>query len=188
MSSSDPTMVIILSEIIFFLVLILIAIFIFFILKKRSKAKFLKNLSTNISEDIEKREQKIKSELSGIPSVSDEKAQQIAHQAVKEEVAFYQYVIDLIHTNKNEKLELLQESVEKLVQPYFQISSHDTSSSDAGTSDEEPIIPNVDDAIDDLLDDASGDGADEVEFDLSDQDEIAEIPDDLLDDGEKVKE
>lgn len=190
MNSEDPTLVIILSEIIIFQMLIIIAIISFYILKNRKKAKLLGTISTKVTEEVNDREQVIHNSLKGLPSISDNKLKAVAQTAVKGEMEFYQYIIDLLHSNKIQPIEAIKESVENLVSPYLQLASGDGGGSSSDNTDTgEPIIPNVDDAIDDFLgdDDDDDESNKDPEFDLSKQDEIAEIPDNLLEGGDEEK-
>lgn len=190
MNSEDPTLVIILSEIIIFQMLIIIAIISFYILKNRKKAKLLGTISTKVTEEVNDRKQVIHNSLKGLPSISDNKLKAVAQTAVKGEMEFYQYIIDLLHSNKIQPIEAIKESVENLVSPYLQLASGDGGGSSSDNTDTgEPIIPNVDDAIDDFLgdDDDDDESNKDPEFDLSKQDEIAEIPDNLLEGGDEEK-
>lgn len=190
MNSEDPTLVIILSEIIIFQMLIIIAIISFYILKNRKKAKLLGTISTKVTEEVNDREQVIHNSLKGLPSISDNKLKAVAQTAVKGEMEFYQYIIDLLHSNKIQPIEAIKESVENLVSPYLQLATGDGGDSSSDNTDTgEPIIPNVDDAIDDFLgdDDDDDESNKDPEFDLSKQDEIAEIPDNLLEGGDEEK-
>jgi hypothetical protein len=180
MNNSDATLVIILSEIILFLLVVVIAFITVAIIKRRQKGKLLKTIAESISGEKSNRLEAIKKGLKGIPSVSDEKINNIAGEAVKAEAIFYEYVIGLLYKQNKDKLAKLQESVASLASPYFLLAGKDDGNKVTKPDSEEPIIPNVDDAIDDLLEEDSDSDTD-PEFDLSAQDEIAEIPADLLD-------
>lgn len=187
MSSQDPTLVIILSEIIIFQALVIAILIALFIVKKRKKAMLLMKITTEVSEATNKREDAIRNSLKGIPSVSEDQLKMVAQAAVKDEVLFYQYIVDTLHDNKSDQIELLKESVENLVSPYTLLATSGEGNTSIKEENEQPVIPNVDDAIDDLLGEDFDEQNKDPELDLGGQNGIAEIPDDLLevDNGDK---
>ena len=187
MNSQDPTLLIILSEIALFEFVVIIAALVIFILKKRKKSRVLKTISEQVNEKSADREEFIKSSFMNIPSLAEDSLTSISREIVKEEVGFYQYIIDTLYVNDAQSIEGLNEALEKMVLPYTKLAADNGDSKVHDNTDAEaPAVPNVDDAIDDFLDDNNIEIDNDPEFDLSEQGEIAEIPDNLLDEEEST--
>ena len=192
MSSHDPTMLIIVSEIALFEFVVIITALVIFIMKKRKRSLVLKKISEVVSEKATDREGIIKNSFKSLSPLSEESLSLISREIVREEVNFYQYVIDAFYVNDAQTIEGLPASVEKMVSPYTKLGESDgTAQTQSSETAAESDVPSVEDAIDEFLDDDNlgDDNTDtdidiDPEFDLSEQGEIAEIPDDLLDDGD----
>lgn len=189
MADHDPSSSIIFFEIIVAQSLLIIIFIVYFIINKRKRSRLLKGIIVDAYENVGRRKEMLKS---GISNFSSDKSETLIDQLAQKEIDFYEYIVNALHSNKNQDFEGLRASVDDLYSPYTGDSAGEEDPQESPGNDlnkEEPVIPNVDQAIDDLLD--SNDPEPEImneedanpELDLSDQGEIAEIPDDLLDDG-----
>lgn len=183
MAENDPSMSIILFEIVVAQSLLIIAFIVYSIIKKRKKSGLLNSIIVKASENVDSRKKMIASGLSGL---SDNKSGKLTEQLAQKEIGFYEYIVNALHSNKNQDLAGLKDAVDELYSPFNEVSADNDGSDGSSDNDlnkEEPVIPNVDQAIEDLLDDDDSEPEADAnpELDLSDQGEIAEIPDDLLD-------
>ena len=186
MNSQDPTLLIITSEITLFLLALIIGYGIFIFRKKKSKHKELEQLAGLIKENKEKRLSHLINTFRQLSKPDDETIKSVCEQIISAEEKYYDFLIDDIYNNPALSAEEIYKAINNLVYPYELFSRPDNSVTE-NNSNKEPL-PDIDDAIDELLSDSDekpNDSTDQnntnPDYDLSKtDDEIAEIPDDLL--------
>jgi competence protein ComGC len=195
MENSDPTIIIILAEITLILFVILASILITLIIKKRKKAVRLAKAVNQIKENRQERQQSLVDSISTTYTINKDALTPRVDEICKEEEAFIKSIL-LAHIQADiNAFENLDNDFNKFSEQYIKLLElkDQTESSKSEEKDDEPVIPDVDEAVDDLLSTEENSGEVDSEFDLSDADDldadnfpdisgddIAEIPDNLL--------
>jgi competence protein ComGC len=195
MENSDPTIIIILAEITLILFVILASILITLIIKKRKKAVRLAKAVNQIKENRQERQQSLVDSISTTYTINKDALTPRVDEICKEEEAFIKSIL-LAHIQADiNAFENLDNDFNKFSEQYIKLLElkDQTESSKSEEKDDEPVIPDVDEAVDDLLSTEENSGEVGSEFDLSDADDldadnfpdisgddIAEIPDNLL--------
>jgi len=186
MASTDPTAIIILSEIVFAETVIIIGVAVFFLIKKRKLLKLFKSKIDNFDNNLVDRKSSLKSTYSALPHLDESGLLPIIDGLVKNESQFYKLTLDAFSKNDLTFIDNLDEQLFTLVEPYSQFIPKETLKTDE-TEEEESIIPDVDSAIDELLSDDTDEEEGDPALDLSESidtdksdDEMAEIPEELL--------
>jgi competence protein ComGC len=195
MENSDPTIIVILSEITLILFVILVSILITLIIKKRKKAVRLAKAINQIQENREDRQQSLVDNISSTYSINKDTLSPLVEEISKEEEALIKSIL-LAHIQADiNAFENLDNDFNKLSEQYISLLGlkNQTGSGKSEEKDDEPAIPDVDEAVDDLLSTEETTGEVDSEFDLSDADDldadnfpdisgddIAEIPENLL--------
>lgn len=196
MASTDPTAVIILAELIVFETIALIGIISYLIAKKRKRAKTLAGIIESLKQTRPEQAEKLSDKLHTIPYLTKEKADIASKEITDSKHELHELVITAFHDNNTIALNDLGNAIEKLATGY------ETLLPDENTGDVPPaaqkiaqqenasLVPDVDKAIDELLADDGPPIVANPDFDLSetevqdemcnDENEIAEIPDELL--------
>ncbi|MBL1275761.1 MAG: hypothetical protein COB30_006715 [Ectothiorhodospiraceae bacterium] len=165
MVSSDPTAVIILSEIVAVETILIIGYVIFFILKKRKAAKFLKDTLDSHTNKIEGRKSFLKTTYSPISGINEGTLNTIVDDIVEKENTFIKFILETFHKGDEKALTKLTEDICILVTPYHQLTHQETP--EEPEVEDKSIIPDVDSAIDELL--ADNDDDDDVIEDTKNQ-------------------
>lgn len=183
MSSTDPTAVIILSEIIALETIIIIAYVAFIFLKKKKTIKHLKEGITSYNEKIPDRKSSLNKKYSNACNLQENDINELVGVIVDNETKFLHAAIDAINGGGPANIHALTEEMYTLVSPYEKFSNANTPQPE-DSSDADAEIPDIDSAIDDLLADEADDAEGDPSLDLSDPSEknntIDEIPDELL--------
>lgn len=186
MAEQDPSMTIILLEIVVAQTILIVGYIVYTIIRKRKRSALLKKIIIDAYENMGSRKEMLATGLAGL---STDKYESFAASLSQHEVDLYEYIVNTIHSNKNQDLQELKNAIDGLFKPYSGESDSQqapAAESPGELSKEEPIIPNVDQAIDDLLGETEQEPVIDIEedaspeLDLSDDGGIAEIPDDLL--------
>jgi len=183
MDSTDPTAIIILSEIVVIETIIIIVFAISFFLKKKKSITQLKEIIRDHEKNTQNRKSELKSTYSTILKLQNSNPEKVIDDLIEHETKFFQNVIKTINTNNISSIRLIDEKIHDLVSPYVQLIPTDTSESTSSEKEESPV-PDIDSAIDDLLsdeaDDAEGDPALDLSEELESEDKIEEMPEELL--------
>ncbi len=200
MPSPGLSTTLILGEIILIETVLIIAVSVYFILKLKKKSLKLKNLLESFLDDEKNRLSNLSLSLKKPEFIDDEKYNATLKNIISEENLLYKYLINVFYHNDIKSLDSLSTEIQKITKPCEELlPGSDPPETDELDSD--PVI-NVDDAIDELLSDDEKTEVDierDPEFDLSEptktvaenpieelietsieNDEIAEIPSDLL--------
>lgn len=203
MPNNDPTFTLILGEICLVLTIAILMLLAGMLFRKRKQLKLLSAMLQRVTDNEEERKQVLVSSLSGISGVDGKMLEGIAQELVTQERLFYQLVTTAFMKNETTFFEHIDNDIHNLVSPYTILAtSNKASTENERITDEEPAIPDFGDAIDDLLSDESHESQKDPEFDLSateqeagDEDDtiskvsdIAEIPEDLLNENPDATE
>lgn len=184
MPSEDPSSLIILSEIIIIETIIIIGFLSLFFIKKKKKTQRLKELVGDHEKNQEKRRTFLKETYSGLLNGEEGDLAKIVDNLIVHETTFYQEALETFNNSEIKNVEAFAEKINTLVSPYAQFTKIDNEALSPGPSEEDSIVPDIDSAIDDLLADEADDATGDPALDLSEtpdsDDEIAEIPDELL--------
>lgn len=188
MPSSDPTAVIILSEIIAFESIILIGLLVFFFIRKKKNIKMLKEAINTQKKNIPDRTAALKSAYSKLPQLQGDNVDGLISNLVDEETKLFHHIFDGINSLDESFINGLEKEIHVLSSAYDNILNTTSSPEDSETT-EEAVVPDIDSAIDDLLaeegdGDADGDPALDLSAPTESEDGIEEMPDDLLTDGD----
>lgn len=183
MPSTDPTAVIILSEIVIIETIIILGFVIFFLVRKKRIIEKLKTALIDYEKNIPERTSFLKSVYSGSPHIQESDVEKLVNELVENETAFFRSSIGRLNKLDISSISLIEKDICTLVSPYTQLINTDKNVDKYGT-EEEPIAPDIDSAIDDLLadeaDDAEGDPALDLSATPEMDGEIEEIPEELL--------
>lgn len=190
MEHNDPTAAIILGEIALILFLILAGLLTTLALKKRKKAKQLATILDELEATQEERTQTLLKDMGMASSIAHEQLKPIAEAIATEESTIKKAMITAYIKSDTTVLDEFDGEMKKLSDYYLNVLQQNgaASSGTEETAEEEPLIPDMDDAVDDLLASEGDEVEADAEFDLSETDdlpdmeaeEIAEIPDDLI--------
>ncbi len=208
MPSSELSTTLILSEIILIETVFIIALSVYFFLKKKKKSLKLKNLLESFLDDEENRLSNLSLAIKKPELISDEKYNTTLKNILNEENLLYKYLINAFYHTNIKPLDSLSTEIQKITKPCAELLP-ENETLDAHETDNESTI-NMDDAMDELLSDDEKievDAEGDPEFDLSDptetatetpteelietsieNDEIAEIPSDLLNNTPSISE
>ncbi|MDT8384185.1 MAG: hypothetical protein RRB22_07210 [Gammaproteobacteria bacterium] len=183
MASADPTAVIILGEIVVLETIAIIGFVIFFFVRKKKIKAQLGKSKSDYLKSVSDRKSSLKSSFEGTPYAQINNIDQVVDNLVEHETAFFHSILGIIEKNDGTAIGKIDDNIHALVNQYtLLIKSGDALG--AETEEENPIVPDIDSAIDDLLADEADDAEGDPAFDLSEaivaDDEIAEIPDELL--------
>ncbi len=206
MPSSELSTTLILAEIILIETVLIISVSVYFFLKLKKKSLKIKNLFELFLDDEKNRLSNLSLVFKKPEFVDDEKYNEIIKNIINEENLLYKYIINAFYHNDVKLLDSLSTEIQKITIPCAGLLP----GNESDKVDNEPAI-NVDTAIDELLSDeeeeldVNGDG--DPEFDLSEptekvsenpieelietnveNDEIAEIPSDLLNNTSSINE
>lgn len=183
MSSTDPTAIIILSEILALETIIIFGYVTFVFLKKKKVIKHLKEGIASYNNKIADRKSSLNKEYSNACNLQESDINGLVDVIVDNETKFLHVAIDAINGGGSANIQALTEEIYALVKPYETFSSTNNSQPEVST-DDEAAIPDIDSAIDDLLADEADDAEGDPSLDLSEPSEknnaIDEIPDELL--------
>lgn len=189
MTSADPTAVIILSEIVALETIAIFSAIILLIIKRRKKTKHISETLKRIDEETQNRKAYIANAFAGKDSSPDESINTISESVVNAENAFYENILKAFFSQRILVIDEIDSFVRELTLPYEQFANI-PSPDNKGGNEQSHHPADIDDAIDELLTD-DGDGATDPALDLSaigsmqdNENDIAEIPDDLLTDSE----
>lgn len=210
MPSSELSTTLILAEIILIETVLIISVSVYFFLKLKKKSLKIKNLFELFLDDEKNRLSNLSLVFKKPEFVDDEKYNEIIKNIINEENLLYKYIINAFYHNDVKLLDSLSTEIQKITIPCAGLLP----GNESDKVDNEPAI-NVDTAIDELLSDeeeeldvnGDGDGDGDPEFDLSEptekvsenpieelietnveNDEIAEIPSDLLNNTSSINE
>ncbi|MCF6338078.1 MAG: hypothetical protein L3J84_09015 [Gammaproteobacteria bacterium] len=204
MPSQELITTLILGEIILIETVFIIALSVYFVLKRKKKSLKLKNLLESFLDDEKNRLSSLSLIFERPEFIDDEKYNTVLKNIINEENMLYKYLINAFYHNDIKSLDSLSLEIQNITRPCADlIFSEENKTSENSMEDNDPVI-NVDDAIDELLSDdeeIKSDIEHDPEFDLSEptemvtdppeeelietsveNDEIAEIPSDLLND------
>lgn len=206
MPSSELSTTLILAEIILIETVLIISVSVYFFLKLKKKSLKIKNLFELFLDDEKNRLSNLSLVFKKPEFVDDEKYNEIIKNIINEENLLYKYIINAFYHNDVKLLDSLSTEIQKITIPCAGLLP----GNESDKVDNEPAI-NVGTAIDELLSDeeeeldVNGDG--DPEFDLSEptekvsenpieelietnveNDEIAEIPSDLLNNTSSINE
>jgi hypothetical protein len=203
MVSTDPTVVIILFELVVFETVTLIGAISYLITKKRRRAKTLASIIGTLKQVKPEREKKLNNTFQAIPYLTEKQSGIAAGTVADSELVLHTFIITAFHDNNTSALENLVNAFEKLTISYETLlPDKDTGDAPQTTREEDTsLTPNVDTAIDELLSNDDPSTITDPGFDLSENAEfgvqnktldatgskIAEISDELLV-GEPVAE
>jgi hypothetical protein len=188
MAEQDPTFTIILAEIAAILLATIIIMMVTIVIRARKKSRLLSELVTRKQDSQPERQEQIQSVIKALPAVNQEKVSSISAQLFGKEADLYRDLIGIIFSRKISSLNEFDAVFDNYLQGWSQVlkeSAKNDNSSNTAT-DNEAAIPDIDDAIDELISEDTNNQEKDPAFDLGkndeeDQSEIAEIPADLLD-------
>jgi len=198
MLSNDPTVLLVLGEIVVVLSIAILMLLAGMLFRKRKQSRLLSTMLHRVSDNEETRKQALRSSLSGISGIDSKTVENIIDELVSQENSFYRLIASAFIDNKTSCIGSLDDEVHKLVAPYGSLFSRTSEAEKIdNTRNDESDNPGFDDAINDLLSDDGSATESNPEFDLSDTEEIsgdddaspsrilgiAEIPEDLLGDA-----
>ena len=186
MDNADPTAVIILSEILAFETIVIIGFAVTFFLKKLKTIKQLKVIINNYEKNTPKRKASLKTTYSNTLPSENKELDKIIDDLVKHELVFFKKTLESFNKNDLSSINHIEKDIHDLVSPYAQLISNEQSDV-INQEKEDTAVPDIDSAIDDLLaeeaDDAEGDPALDLSQKIDIDEEIAEIPEELLSDS-----
>ena len=181
--NADPTSVIILSEIIVIESIIIIGIVSLFFIKRKKTLSQLKSVLSDFKKNIEPRKSSLKSTYSHCPAMQSPESDKMLDDLVNQEERFVNAMLEAFSKNDTSIIKNIENEIHQLVAPYANILQID-STEEANAETEETDVPDIDSAIDDLLadeaDNAEGDPALDLSEEIESDDEIEEIPEELL--------
>lgn len=189
MEHNDPTAAIILGEIALILFVILAGLLTALIIKKRKKAKQLGAALSKLDDWQEQRSQALLNRIAEASGADKEKLKAITEAIAGDELSMQKTLIMAYIKSDAAAFETLDNELDKLSGHYINaMTLKGKPATDTKAAEEEPLIPDMDDAVDDLLAEESDEMPIDTEFDLSETDdlpdveaeEIAEIPDELI--------
>lgn len=188
MASADPTAVIILGEIIVLETIAIIGFVIFFLMRKKKINAQLRKTKSDYLKNVSDRKSSLKSTFEGTTYEQINDIDQVVDNLVEHETDFFHFILGIIGKYDETSIGKVDDNIHTLVSPYALLLKPGDSQV-AKSEEESPIIPDIDSAIDDLLAEEADDAAGDPAFDLSEaieaNDEIAEIPNELLSDDNK---
>jgi len=210
MPSQELLITLILGEIVLIETTLIIALSVFFFLKRKKKSLKLKNLFESFLDDEKNRLSSLALTLKKPEFIDDEKYNTTLKNIINEENLLYKYLVNAFYHNDIKSLDALSVEIQKITRPCKELLlPEDEKKPENSEKDNDPDI-NMGDAIDELLSDDEEIKADiehDPEFDLSESaeiatetsteelietsienNEIAEIPSDLLKDALPVSE
>jgi len=181
MDNTDPTFLIMLSEIIALESIIIIGTLVIFFIKKKKSTNKLKVILSDYEKNTPERRSSLKETFS--IALTSENADDVIDDLLKHEAVFFKDMLNTINKNDISKMQQLANMIHDLVGPYAKLIPNENS----GQIDHEkndPVVPDIDSVIDDLLsdeaDDAEGDPALDLSEEIGPKDKIEEIPEGLL--------
>lgn len=187
MASTDPTAIIILSEIVLFETISLIGIAVFLFMKKKKAIKLLKDKLEAFNKNIPERESSLKSTYSQIPQIKEENLDPIVSTIYEHESQLYKEIVDAFSKNDLSFMSELDNKIFTLAKSYTQVILENSSAA-GGKEEEESTIPDVDTAIDELLSEDSEDSAGDPALDLSESIEAESPEEESEEESEKLEE
>jgi len=200
MPNPELSTTLILGEIILLETVLIIVVSVYFFLKSKKKSLKLKMLLESFLDDEKSRLSHLSMTFKKPEFIDEEKYNTVLNNIINEENLFYKYLINAFYKNDIKSLDPLSTEIQKIVSPFAELL-YENEKPESNETINDPVV-NIDDAIDELLSDDE-DTEINVEhdpaFDLSDptetateipteeliktnieNDEIAEIPNDLL--------
>ena len=203
MASPGLSTTLILGEIILIETLLIISISVYFVMKLKKKSAKLKVLLESFLDDESNRLSILSVNLKKPEFIDDEKYNTVLKNIINEENLLYKHLVNAFYQNDIKSLCSLSTEIQKITEPCAELLMPVNEAPETKEIDNEKII-NADDVMDELLSDDEEIEADidvehDPEFDLSEpaetinepppeepiktsieNDEIAEIPSDLL--------
>ena len=191
MDSTDPTAVIILSEIVAIQAIIIIGFAVAIFIKKKKTTKQLKTIINDNDKNITTRKSSLQSTYSNTLSSGSNDPDKIIDDLIKHETEFLQMILETFNKNDITSIKHIEEGIHELVSPYVQLIP-DKNIEPKNLEDEETVVPDIDSTIDDLLadeaDDAEGDPlldlSEEIEYE--DENEAEKMTEELLSDNKNA--
>ena len=191
MDSTDPTAVIILSEIVAIQAIIIIGFAVAIFIKKKKTTKQLKTIINDHDKNIPTRKSSLQSTYSNTLSSGSNDPDKVIDDLIKHETEFLQMILETLNKNDITSLKHIEEGIHELVSPYVQLIP-DKNIEPKNLEDEETVVPDIDSTIDDLLadeaDDAEGDPlldlSEEIEYE--DENEAEKMAEELLSDNKNA--
>ncbi|MCF6260729.1 MAG: hypothetical protein L3J98_11320 [Gammaproteobacteria bacterium] len=205
MASPGLSTTLILGEIILIETLLIISVSVYFVMKLKKKSAKLKNLLESFLDDESNRLSILSENLKKPEFIDDEKYNTVLKNIINEENLLYKHLVNAFYNNDIKSLGSLSTEIQKITGPCADLLIPVNEVTKTKEIDNEQVI-NADDVMDELLSDDEEIEADidvdvehDPEFDLSESaetinepppeepiktsienDEIAEIPSDLL--------
>jgi hypothetical protein len=183
MSNTDPSSIIILSEIIAFETILIIGLAVHLLLKKKKTIKLLKSIIAKYEKGLVERKSTLNSTYSKYLKCGSDENTKLIEDLIEHETKFFHSILDNFNRNDISIIKDIENEMHILVAPYQQLITNSESAS-VNINKEETTVHDIDSAIDDLLADEADDAEGDPALDLSETkeagDEIKEIPEELL--------
>jgi hypothetical protein len=198
MENSDPTLTIILAEISLILFFLLTAMIITLTIKRRRKTVQVAKIIEQLEDSRKERQQKLSTEISAASRIRQDELNSIVEDIGNKETDIHKAILVAYIKGDTNTLESLGNEMHTISTHYIKAiklaaKTNSEKEPDEKDQDNQDNIPDVDDAVDDMLSNESELTDADSDFDLSntddlpddelpemDADTIAEIPDDLL--------